>query len=64
MALFYQLLSENELNDLSPDELEALKAAVHHALSTNETIKRELGVTVARKLEAIRAARQGGGSNP
>jgi hypothetical protein len=59
MALFFQLLSEGEIRDLSSEELATLKAAFYHALYTNETIKRELGTTVAQKLQAIREARQG-----
>ena len=62
MALFFQLLSENELRDLSREELETLKAAFYHTLYTNETIKRELGATVSQRLAAIRAAREG--TNP
>jgi hypothetical protein len=62
MALFFQLLSENELRDLRRDELEMLKAAFYHTLYTNETIKRELGATLNERLAAIRAARGGSAS--
>lgn len=59
MALFFQLLSEGELAELSSEELATLKAAFYHALYTNETIKRELATSVAQTLQAIREARQG-----
>jgi hypothetical protein len=58
MALFLQLLSENELRELSVEELKALKVAFYHTLYTNETIKRELGATVSQTLQTIRQRRQ------
>jgi len=57
MAFLFQLLSESDLRDLSPEELERLKAAFYHSLYTNVAIRRELSITVSQALEAIRERR-------
>jgi hypothetical protein len=62
MALFFQLLSREELNNLSPEELQTLKATFYHTLYTNEAIRRELATAVAQRLQALLEARQEPGS--
>jgi len=57
MAFLFQLLSESDLRDLSPEELERLKATFYHSLYTNAAIRRELSITVSQALEAIRERR-------
>ena len=54
MALFFQLLTEEELRALTVEQLATLRAAFFHELYTNEAIRRELGARVARTLEAMR----------
>lgn len=54
MALFFQLLTEEELRTLTVEQLATLRAAFYHELYTNAAIKRELGVRVARALATIR----------
>jgi hypothetical protein len=63
MALFFQLLSKEELSGLRPEDLEALKATFYHTLYTNEAIKRELAIAVSQKLQAIRETRPEAGSS-
>jgi hypothetical protein len=55
MALFFQLLTEEELRTLTVEQIKRLKAAFDHELSTNEAIKRALGARVTRTLDTIRA---------
>jgi hypothetical protein len=54
MALFFQLLTEEELRNLTVEQIKRLKAAFDHELSTNEAIKRALSARVARTLDTIR----------
>ncbi len=54
MALFFQLLTEEELRTLTVEQIKRLRAAFDHELSTNEAIKRALSARVARTLDAIR----------
>jgi hypothetical protein len=54
MALFFQLLTEEELRNLTVEQIKRLRAAFFHELSTNEAIKRALSARVARTLETIR----------
>jgi hypothetical protein len=54
MALFFQLLTEEELRNLTVEQIKRLKAAFDHELSTNEAIKRALSARVTRTLDAIR----------
>ena len=54
MALFFQLLTEEELRTLTVEQLATLRAAFYHELYTNEAIRRELSARVARTLDAIR----------
>ena len=54
MALFFQLLTEEELRDLTVEQLATLRAAFYHELYTNEAIKRELSTRISRTLRAIR----------
>jgi len=54
MALFFQLLTEEELRNLTVEQIKRLKAAFDHELFTNEAIKRALSARVARTLDAIR----------
>jgi len=54
MALFFQLLTEEELRNLTVEQIKRLRAAFDHELSTNEAIKRALSARVARTLDAIR----------
>jgi hypothetical protein len=42
MALFFQLVSPDALKDLTPGQIEALKAAFYRELHTNATIRDEL----------------------
>jgi hypothetical protein len=58
MALFFQLLSERELAELSAEELETLKAAFYHALYNDPTIRRQLGGKVSETIDRLRAQRQ------
>ena len=53
MALFFQLLTEEELRTLTVEQLERLRAAFYHELSTNEAIKRALSTRVAQTLTTI-----------
>ena len=54
MALFFQLLTEEELRNLTVEQIKRLKAAFDHELATNEAIKRALSARVARTLDTIR----------
>ena len=54
MALFFQLLTEEELRNLTVEQIKRLRAAFDHELSTNEAIKRALSARVARTLDTIR----------
>ena len=54
MALFFQLLTEEELRNLTVEQIKRLRAAFFHELSTNEAIKRALSARVARTLDTIR----------
>ena len=63
MALFFQLLSDEELRGLRPEEIEALKVTFYHTLYTNEAIKRELAIAVSQRLRAIRESRPEAGSS-
>jgi hypothetical protein len=58
MAFLFQLLSENDLRDLGSEELEHLKAVFYHTLYTNETIRRELAITVSQTLQRLREQRE------
>ena len=42
MALFFQLVPPDYLKDLTPGQIEALKAAFYRELHTNATIAEEL----------------------
>ncbi len=42
MALFFQLLTEEELRTLTVEQLATLRAAFYHELYTNQAIRREL----------------------
>jgi hypothetical protein len=53
MALFFQLLTEEELRNLTVEQLARLRAAFYHELYTNEAIKRELSARIARALDAL-----------
>jgi hypothetical protein len=68
MALFFQLLTEEELRDLTVEQIRRLRAAFYHELSTNEAIKRALSARVARTLDIIRGEQgqepQTSGDNP
>ena len=63
MALFFQLLTEEELRHLTVEQLARLRAAFYHELYTNEAIRRELSARIARTLEDIGGA-QGQESPP
>jgi len=54
MSLFFQLLTEEELRDLTVEQFATLKAAFYHELYTNEAIKRELSTRISRTLRTIR----------
>ena len=58
MALFFQLLTEEELRTLTVEQLERLRAAFLHELSTNEAIRRELSARIARTLAALRGEQE------
>ena len=64
MALFLQLLTEDDLRDLSVEERGTLRAAFYHALYNNQAIKGELTVAIRRSLAAIRAQRQSPPAQP
>jgi hypothetical protein len=53
MALFFQLLTEEELGNLTVEQLARLRAAFYHELYTNEAIRRELSARIARALETM-----------
>ena len=53
MALFFQLLTEEELRNLTVEQLARLRAAFYHELYTNEAIRRELSARIARTLGII-----------
>ena len=42
MALFFQLLTEEQLRDLTVEQLARLRAAFYHELYTNRTIRNAL----------------------
>ena len=54
MALFFQLLTEEELRGLTVEQLATLRAAFYHELYTNEAIKIELSTRISRTLSTIR----------
>ena len=56
MALFFQLLTEEELRNLTVEQLARLRAAFSHELYTNSAIRRELSTRIARTLALIREA--------
>jgi hypothetical protein len=53
MALFFQLLTEEELRNLTVEQLKKLKAVYYHTLATNPTIKRVLGEKISQALSDI-----------
>ncbi len=54
MALFFQLLTEEELRNLTVEQLKKLRAAFNHELSTNPAIRRALSERVSRTLDTLR----------
>jgi hypothetical protein len=60
MALFFQLLSEEELRSLTVEQLARLRAAFYHELYTNQAIRRELSRRVAQTLTALRGEQRQG----
>ena len=58
MALFFQLLTEEELRDLTVEQLATLRAAFYHELYTNEAIKRVLSTRISRTLATIRGEQE------
>jgi len=58
MALLFQLLSEEDLRDLTVEQLEKLKAIFRHTLYTNPAIRRELSNKVSQALETMRAEQE------
>jgi hypothetical protein len=59
MALFLQLLTPEEVLDLSAEELRILRTAFYHTLYNNMLIKRQLTDTISETLAVIRARREG-----
>jgi hypothetical protein len=57
MALFLQLLTEDDLRDLSVEERGTLRATFYHTLYNNQAIRGELSVAIRRSLDGIRARR-------
>jgi hypothetical protein len=60
MALFFQLLTEEELRTLSVEQLARLRAAFYHELYTNQAIRRELSRRVAQTLTNLRGEQRQG----
>ena len=54
MALFFQLLTEEELRNLTVEQIKRLRAAFYHELSTNEAIKEEFRKKISQALADIR----------
>ena len=53
MGLFFQFVSPDYLRDLTPGQIEALKAAFYRELHTNATIRDELERRVRMTLESF-----------
>ena len=58
MALFFQLLTEEELRNLTVEQIKRLRAAFLHELSTNEAIRRELSTRISRTLATLRGEQE------
>ncbi len=54
LALFFQRLTEEELRDLTVEQLATLRAAFYHELYMNEAIRRERSTRISRTLTTIR----------
>ena len=54
VALFFQLLTEEELCDLTVEQLARLRAAFYHELFPHEAIRRERSTRISRTLRTIR----------
>jgi hypothetical protein len=60
MALFFQLLTEEELRTLTVEQLARLRAAFYHELYTNQAIRRELSRRVAQTLTTLHGEQRQG----
>jgi hypothetical protein len=58
MALFFQLLTEEELRTLTVEQLARLRAAFYHELYTNQAIRRELSRRVAQTIATLRGGQR------
>ena len=53
MALFFQLLTEEELRNLTVEQLARLRAAFYHELYTSRTIRNALRRRVLQTIETL-----------
>jgi hypothetical protein len=55
MGILFQFLSEEDMKDLTVEQLAKLRALFYHTLHTNEVIKEEFRRKISQALANIRA---------